>query len=297
MKSSQQTQAGSRGFTLLELVIVIAIFGLILTAAYQILITTIVADERIDQTTRSGKIGETILSLIRKDLQGTVFRGFGRRVFEGISRGEGEEASDVLDFLSTARVPEPPLDIAEESASGVSAIRYVLNPSENYDGAFTLFRGVNHRGFEEEAIIGEHIYTPIYNRVKALSITYLDSDLEWKETWTSEERIPDDENLGPLIGKLGLLNREQTTTDPFAGLNDDEIEEETIAADEEDELPWLPLAVRIELFVYLGDEKGLLKDNNDQLVVEKYTTIIPLLAAEEMIYEDPSETDEETDER
>mgnify|MGYP003334702758 CR=1 FL=1 len=88
----------SDGFTLIELVVVLGIFGLVMLASYTILETTIEADRRVHEATLTGKVGEAILNQMRRDLQGTIWRGFGEEIFRGESRGEEENAEDTIDF-------------------------------------------------------------------------------------------------------------------------------------------------------------------------------------------------------
>jgi type II secretion system protein J len=95
------------GFTLIELIVVIGIFGSVMAICYSILDSTMRADQRITRNTRSGKVGQGIIQQIRRDLQGAVWRSYGPEVFIGIDGGEAEGAADELHFLTTAPVPSP----------------------------------------------------------------------------------------------------------------------------------------------------------------------------------------------
>ena len=78
-----QQQQG--GFSLLELIIVLGIFGLVLSMAYQILLTTLDAEQQVTRMTRNGKVGQAIMTMIRRDLQSIAYHGLGREVFLGSS--------------------------------------------------------------------------------------------------------------------------------------------------------------------------------------------------------------------
>lgn len=269
-----------RGFSLIELVIVIAIFGLVLTAAYQILLTTIESDRFITRATRSGKIGESILSQIRRDLQGVVYRTYGDQVFLGNDNGDGESALDDFHFITTARVPDPPPEDADYWTGDAASVGYVLKPGPGGgDEGHILFRRVRHRFSDVEPFVGTS-YTPIYERVKALQVEYLDRGVEWLEQWDSSERIEEGTNDPPLIEKpkagTALIDSVADGQDA-----DDGTEEGVEGEEEEEPLP-IPRAVRIILWIYLGDEEGLIKDDDDNPVVERYETVVPLLAVEEM---------------
>lgn len=262
------------GFSLMELVVVIAIFGLVLTAAYSILTTTIASDEHITNWTRSGKIGESILSQIRRDLQGAVYLTYGEEVFLVNDGGEGDTAADEIHFLTTARVPAVPEQDLDRWMADAASVGYVIKESTGEEGSGTLFRRVKWR-FDQEPFDGDNYY-PIYERVKGFSIELLDRDAtEWLDSWDSSERIEEGTNDPPLIPKERAAELLSELTESA--------EDETISDsdDEEDEEPLpIPRAVRITLHIYLGDEDGLAKDDDGEYIVERYETIVPILVVE-----------------
>ena len=62
----------TEGFTLIELVVVLGIFGLVMLASYSILETTIEADRRVHEATLTGKVGEAILNQMRSSMTTAV---------------------------------------------------------------------------------------------------------------------------------------------------------------------------------------------------------------------------------
>ncbi|MFQ5653683.1 MAG: type II secretion system protein J [Planctomycetota bacterium] len=153
------------GFTLIELILVIGIFAMVLTMAYQTLISTLEADQRITRNTRSGKIGEAILTIIRRDLQGAIYRGLGTEVFRVVDGGSGESADDTIDFLTTAPIPDP-TDGDEAWVGEVASVGYVLKRGS--DDSNTLFRRVKWNIADGPLEGGQHF--PIYNRVMGLEL-------------------------------------------------------------------------------------------------------------------------------
>ncbi len=274
MKSKLTTDAkrSQVGFSLLELVVVIAIFGLVLTSAYQILVSTLQADERVNEVTRSGKIGEAILSQIRRDLQGTIWRGFGNDVFQVEDNGTGETASDAIHFLTTAPVPPAPVDYADEWSGEVASVGYVTRSGP--DGQLILFRRVKWLT-ADDPFEGTNYY-PVYERLKAISFEALDVGAEWQEDWDSEDRV--DPNTG---------NNHETEIERLAGEvpEDDGDDDDDLTVDPEDEVeppPVVPIAIRVQLHVYVGDEKGLYKDRNGEPLVEIYTAVVGILSGESL---------------
>lgn len=253
------------GFSLIEMMVVLGIFGLVLTMAYQILISTLVAEQQINELTRSGKIGQSIMTLIRRDLENVAYHELGQAIFRGVNRGEGESGEDSVHFLTYAPVPDPPDAGAFDDWQGeVASVGYVLKQGGGTEGS-VLFRRV-YWNLQEEDHLESGNYFPIYARVKGISFRYFDG-VEWLDEWESSDRFPpptDDE----------LLDGEEP---PAETAGTDDLDE-----DEEDVVLPLPIAVEVELHVFLGDEDGLYKDDKGEPVVERYYMVVPLLAMDRL---------------
>ena len=179
---------GRAAFTLLEVVIAMAILVMVLMICYQILGSTLDASDQIDRKTRPDKIGDAIMGTIRRDLQGVVWYGLGEDVFRGDDGGVGETARDEMHFFTTTR----PVAIVqgrlggERWWTGVTSVSYVLHQSREVDGCYVLLR-------RESAEIAENpfetgTYSELYGKMKFLDILYFDG-YEWAEGWNSLDRI------------------------------------------------------------------------------------------------------------
>lgn len=277
----------TRGFTLIELILVIGIFGMVMSMCYQILSSTLEADRRIHKTTLSGKIGEAIISQIRRDLQGAVWRSLGLDVFRGSDGGQEDSAEDSLDFLTTAPVPRPPEDL--DSWTGeIAGVGYRLASGD--EGNNILFRRVQWNLDEDPLDAGT--YYPIYDKVQAMEIRYLDELGEWIDDWDAREFLPEEnETYFPFIDEEERLAEEAEEQDEeISDAGDvpiDPLTGEMIT----EELPPLPLprAVEVILYLRLGDERGLLLDEFGEPLVERVSTIVPLLCSDMLVVEDPAE--------
>lgn len=279
----------SAGFTLLEMVVVTAIFGSVLTVAYQILSDTLNVDRRINRGNQAERIGTAILEQIRRDLQGAVYQDLGERVFVAYDDGVEESAADVFHFITTAPVPEPLDDYGVPWTGEHASVGYVLQQSEenSNDDALTLFRRV--KWFYADEPLDDGSYYPVYERVKALSIRYLDETGTWVEEWDSEARF------GAIADLMATEEESEeggtpSTPTPVNPLDPDALEDEI-------ELPVvIPRAVELTLYIYLGDEKGLVVGPDGQPVVEEYYAVVPLLATEFLEIEpDPNDPDDDPD--
>ncbi len=276
------------GFTLIELVVVVGMFGLLMSMTYQILTTTIEAERRVNRDTRTGKIGEGILTQMRRDLQGVIWRNLGPQVFRGVDGGSGEGAEDEVHFLTTSPVPEPD-DVIDEWTGSVSSVGYVLKSTG--DGNYTLFRRVQWETRDSPLEDGQ--YYEIYNRVRGLEINYLDREGEWADEWDKSAELEALENQN-WDTFLPYRDAKKAAADAAAQLAGEEgdpsllIDDET---EEEEEIPLpIPRAVQIILTISVGDERGAYLDNEGNPILERVSTIVPLICAEVLRVEDPAES-------
>ncbi|MGE4632178.1 MAG: prepilin-type N-terminal cleavage/methylation domain-containing protein [Planctomycetota bacterium] len=276
-----------RGFTLIEIVVVMSIFGMVLMASYTILTSTLEADRRIQQTTMSSKIGEAILNQMRRDLQGVVWRGLGQDIFRGEDRGDEDDAEDVIDFLTTSPVPAPEDEIASWTDE-VSSVGYALRPGEE-NGDFILFRRVEWD--LETDPLDQGSRTALYDRVKALDIHYLGEEGEWVREWDSSDLLPE-QNLTDfpfLDEREELAESEEEEGDSETVPQPGEIDPSSGELIPEEPLPRpLPRAVQIVLYLHYGNEQGRILDANQEPLVEQFSTIVGLLVSDQILIEDPA---------
>ena len=276
-----------RGFTLIEIVVVMSIFGVVMMASYTILTSTLEADRRIQQTTMSSKIGEAILNQMRRDLQGVVWRGLGQDIFRGEDRGDEDGAEDVIDFLTTSPVPAPEDEIASWTDE-VSSVGYALRPGEE-NGDFILFRRVEWD--LETDPLDQGSRTALYDRVKALDIHYLGEEGEWVREWDSSDLLPE-QNLTDfpfLDEREELAESEEEEGDSETVPQPGEIDPSTGELIPEEPLPRpLPRAVQIVLYLHYGNERGRILDANQEPMVEQFSTIVGLLVSDQILVEDPA---------
>ena len=284
----------SDGFTLIELVVVLGIFGLVMLASYTILETTIEADRRVHEATLTGKVGEAILNQMRRDLQGTIWRGFGEEIFRGESRGEEENAEDTIDFLTTSPVPEPEETISSWTGE-VSSVGYALRPGK--DGDFILFRRVAWDMELDPLDTGER--TAIYDRMKAMDFLFVDAENNWVGDWDSSSLLPEvNESDFPFLDEEERLEAEEAALaadDPAAAAaaasnaaSADNIDPATGEPIPEEPLPIpIPRAVQVVLYLHYGDERGRILDPSGEPLVEVFSTVIPLIVTDQVLLPDP----------
>ena len=279
--------ARSSGFTLIEIVIVMAMLGFVLSVAYSLLLDCIEAERRIDKVTIPEKVGEGVLSLIRRDLSGTIYRNLGTRIFLGIDGGVPPDARDEIRFVSTVE-PTPVEEgdsstlAAGQSLRTLTGIAYFLRPSTMQENVscFTLFRKEIVDFGQMSPLEAPGTSFEVYDKVKSFSIECFDG-LTWYPDWDSEVRIRDEEAAAAALAQEseGGIGRVSTPANPLAqsapGVDPN-------AASQEEVLPpaGIPVAVRIEVSIYAAIGNRFEKDSSGNLVVKTYSTIIPILAAQ-----------------
>jgi prepilin-type N-terminal cleavage/methylation domain-containing protein len=289
-----------RGFTLIELIVTLAILVIVLGMAYQILENCLRTERWVERASRPEEIGQAIISLIRKDLEGTVYRNIGSdRVFQVIDGGSGPAARDELQ-LYTTQEPTPPEEmgdggVADETLNHrtITAVTYYLK--ENSQGLYTLFRRENVGTETDPFLGGGGINREIYDKVKSLSFLCFDATAQdqlggqmWVESWDSAQQIllasQDEEAQAAQQGGIPKISGSGKTATPRPGATPTSAPADSGAVEGMTTLlppAAIPTAVRIEITIYTGDERGLYRNaDGTPMAPQLFTAIVPILTAQ-----------------
>ena len=276
---------GRVGFTLIELVLALALLVIVLSTAYSIIVDSLQADQNLDRLTVPEKVGEGLLSLVRRDLGGTFFRNMGTRVFQVEDGGAVPDARDELRFIST--VEPTPIDT---SGTGdpfrlrtMTGIVYFLRPSQLAGGleGYTLFRKEIVEFDPMEPLASPGVNYELYSHVRYFSIECFDG-WGWFENWDSEARILEEQDaaLEGVDEDTGIARVSDPTATPGALAS-----APGVATDQPGGMSLLPVAavpvaVRVELGIYSMSRGKPLRDPNGDPIIKKYSTIVPILSAQ-----------------
>lgn len=266
-----------RGFTLIEVVIVLGMLVMVLFTAYQILTNALESEKDVERLALREKVGEAIVAIIRRDLAGTFFRGMteqlNNQVFVGIDNG----IHDQIQFLTTVD-PTPQEDPLEWDGfldlRTVCAVGYFLEPSRvsrKYNDTYTLYRKEVTDFSSGLVLEAPGLNQEIYDKVKALDIKYYDG-WEWRDDWNSELEILAHEE--EIIAAENEQNRGQATLARVS----DPLDESGELGPELPPSP-VPVAVRIEISIYIGTGDTIFEVNHEP-EVRTFSTTIQLLAAQ-----------------
>jgi len=178
-----------RGFTLIELMVTMAITALVFAMVSGILISVISASERVELELRYEKRGYGALTMIRRDLSGVYAYGLGGIGFKGENEDVNGQDADVLNFVTSARVIPPD---EEGKVPRLIEIGYKVEASDPVPGSskepLILYRRAVK--FEGEPLKGGD-YVELLSGIESFNLEYLDPKTqEWVEKWTEAELLP-----------------------------------------------------------------------------------------------------------
>ncbi len=191
------TDSRCPGFTLVEVLVTLAIMALIMLALQVTLQSTIFTHDEIAIEMASVREGPRILDRIEKDLQ--AMHGFNikdNKLFRGKSERHLSSRADRIDFLtdlSSSHKVRDPLAGQDEDAASISSdvteVGYRLRPRQDGSEYLELYRREDLYVDEEPLDGGD--YELLHDKVSRFEITYLDElgeEAEELEEWDMEEK-------------------------------------------------------------------------------------------------------------
>ena len=295
MASSNQRSAsmlstqrhGTKGFTLIELVLALALLVIVLSTAYSIIVDSLQADQNLDRLTVPEKVGEGLLSLMRRDLGGTFFRNMGTRVFHVEDGGEQPDARDELRFIST--VEPTPID---SDGTGdplrlrtMTGVVYFVRPAELPDGleGYTLFRKEIVEFDPVDPLLSPGVNYELYSNVRYFSVECFNG-WAWLPDWNSEQSIMAEQDEAFANEADDSIARvSDPTATPNALANAPGVGTDTLGgADALLPPAAVPVAVRVELGIYVMSRGKALLDAEGRPLIKKFSTVVPILAAQRL---------------
>jgi prepilin-type N-terminal cleavage/methylation domain-containing protein len=188
-------QRPQAGFTLLEILLAVAITSFVMTSVGMVFLSMLQTREEVTVLTESTEAGPRILQLVERDLQGLWHHNIkGNKVLRGRNMDIAGIDADRIDFLTTTDAVGLVQDQNNESRRPtVCEVGYWIKRNEQTHDLFELWR-------REDPMVDDDLLTGgefqlVHDRVKSFNITYyasLGSEAEELVEWDSsvEDLLP-----------------------------------------------------------------------------------------------------------
>ena len=203
------------GFTLIEIVLAVALCALVMTLVYGVVLSTIQAAGQIEELTHGSEIGPAILALLREDVGAAFLPGKDQDYFVGQERS----GRDRLDFVSSAPVYAAETTGGEPKIHSVSEIGYQVK--ESPEDGLVLYRRVD-PFVDAEPLRGGRLMA--IAPVTSFKVSYFDNGA-WTNSWSSQKnghRLPSSikielkMRIPNQVAKEGFVERTFATVIPMA---------------------------------------------------------------------------------
>ncbi len=174
-----------RGFTLLELMLTLLIVAIVMMFLGGVVVSTIRAQQTVEELTYSAEIGPSLLASIRRDLEAAILPDSEEEYFKGVDRGSSSDAQDRLDFAAAVMSYGAEDEYSTPVFQSVNEVGYQLLPSRSDPGQNVLYRRED-PWIDAEPLQGGRLIE-MYHRVRSFNVTYYDGE-EWVDEWATKDR-------------------------------------------------------------------------------------------------------------
>ncbi len=173
-----QRPTHTHGFTLLELLIAISIFGMVIGIAYSSYNASFSIINTAGKSAKTYAKAQTAMERIMGDLESLHIGS--DLLFQGSNEDISGHRADTLQFTSTSFVRLHP----DENPHGLLLINYTVEEDPD-TASLLLYRSQNAIDADEEAIHDSRLL--LCDNLLEVAFTYLDKDGEERDNWGNEE--------------------------------------------------------------------------------------------------------------
>jgi type II secretion system protein J len=184
----------TRGFTLLEILLAITLTAITMAIIYGVVVSTIEAQQRIEEEILLSEIGPALLGQLRQDLEAVYQPNTEIEWFRGIDRSYGSGSRDRVDFVAGVMAFGGEDEYQDPVFHSVNEVGYQIKENPDEPDAGILYRRLDY--FIDEEPLRDGKLTELYNRVLSFDVTYYDREAdnwltEWETLKREDKALPD----------------------------------------------------------------------------------------------------------
>ncbi len=169
-----------RGFTLLEVLLALAIVSAVLLTAHMVLLSTLSASDRLRAVGEPVASAHSLQWLLREDLRGVPAAELAEESFYGAPAQERARGADLLTFVTVSDPRQ------YRGGSGLWQVAYKVRPNAEDGRRLDLFRSQvpwRREPLEEKA------YEPVFRGLGSFEVEFF-TGVEWTQTWPAGSGVP-----------------------------------------------------------------------------------------------------------
>lgn len=161
-----------QGFSLIEVLIAVAILSFILSMIHIILISTISSKKYVETQTYVDRLGSKLLAIIIRDIQSAYIYQLEEPYFVG--------ESEKINFVTN----NDSLLNSEDLKSDICEVGYFLKPVQNESMTYKIIRREDF--FVDDDLLKGGYSIKLYDRVAKFNLAYIDDKGDKREVWDSK---------------------------------------------------------------------------------------------------------------
>ena len=170
----------TRGFTLIEVLVTLLITSIMLTVVYTCFVGTVAAKQYSEEVREAGRVGQAVLGIMKRDLEGAFAFSPESPAMEGQSASVGSAEADTVNFVTTSDSRHA----VDGKGRDYNEVGYLLYPGEEQDDLLRLCRREDQ--FADESPFSGGLLELLDDGVKSLNLEYLSED-SWLESWQGQD--------------------------------------------------------------------------------------------------------------
>ncbi len=172
-----------KGFTLVELLLSVLILAIIMTVVCGVVVSTIQAQNRIEEVAGGSEIGSAILSQMRRDLEGAFLPKTDEEYFLGVDAKGGGGERDRIDFVTSCLAYGAEREGDDSVFHSVNEVGYQVGENRDEAGVGVLYRREDYF-LDREPLRGGRLME-LYDRVVHFNLQYWNGE-EWVKDWSNK---------------------------------------------------------------------------------------------------------------